>query len=124
MNPADLFSHETNPVRLAPGEVLFKAGDAPDAMYVLLEGSLAVQVGDKLVENATRGAIIGEMALIDQSPRVATVVARESSRLAKIDQRRFLHLIQLNPFFATHVMKVLADRIRQMNELLGQKPGA
>jgi CRP/FNR family cyclic AMP-dependent transcriptional regulator len=118
MNPADLFSHETNPVRLAPGEVLFKAGDAPDAMYVLLEGSLAVQVGDKLVENATRGAIIGEMALIDHSPRAATVTASTAASLAKLDERRFQRLIQQNPFFATHVMKTLADRIRFMDRLL------
>ena len=124
MNPADLFSRESNTTNLTPGETLFKAGDPGDAMFVLLEGSMVVMVGDRVVENSTRGAILGEMALIDQSPRVATVVAREPSRLAKIDQRRFLHLIQLNPFFATHVMKVLADRIRQMNELLGQKPGA
>ncbi len=121
MNPADLFSRESNTTNLAPGETLFKAGDPGDAMFVLLEGTLVVMVGDKVVENSIRGAILGEMALIDQSPRGATVVARESSRLAKIDQRRFLQLIQLNPFFATHVMKVLADRIRQMNELLSQK---
>jgi CRP-like cAMP-binding protein len=118
MNPADLFSHETNPVRLAPGEILFKAGDAPDGMYVLLEGTLAVQVGDKLVENATRGAIIGEMALIDNSPRSATVTASTVTSLAKLDERRFQRLIQQNPFFATHVMKVLADRIRYMDRLL------
>jgi CRP-like cAMP-binding protein len=118
MNPADLFSHETSPVRLAPGEVLFKAGDAPDGMYVLLEGTLAVQVGDKVVENATRGAIIGEMALIDHSPRAATVTASTAASLAKLDERRFQRLIQQNPFFATHVMKTLADRIRFMDRLL------
>jgi CRP-like cAMP-binding protein len=118
MNPADLFSHETNPVRLAPGEVLFKAGDAPDGMYVLLEGALAIQVGDKVVENATRGAIIGEMALIDHSPRAATVAASTAASLAKLDERRFQRLIQQNPFFATHVMKTLADRIRSMDRLL------
>jgi CRP-like cAMP-binding protein len=117
MNPADLFSHETNTTNLAPGEFLFKAGDAPDGMFVLLEGSMVVMVGDKVLENSTRGAILGELALIDQSPRVATVAAREASRLAKIDQRRFSFLVQQNPFFATHVMKVLADRIRNMNRL-------
>jgi CRP-like cAMP-binding protein len=124
MNPADLFSRETDTVNLAPGETLFKEGDSGNAMFALLEGEMDVIVGGKVVENSTRGAILGEMALIDQSTRDATVVARESSRLAKIDQRRFLHLIQLNPFFATHVMKVLADRLRQMNQLLGQRPGA
>jgi CRP-like cAMP-binding protein len=83
-----------------------------------------VVVGDRVVEHSACGAIIGEMAIIDQSPRGATVIARERSRLAKIDQRRFLHLIQLNPFFATHVMKVLTDRLRQMNQLAGQKPNS
>jgi len=117
VNPADLFTHEDNPVRLAKGETLFRAGDAPDGMFVLLDGALAVMVGDKVVEQSTRGAIIGEMALIDQSPRGATVVAHEPSALAKLDQRRFQFLIQQNPFFATHVMKVLADRLRQMNRL-------
>jgi CRP-like cAMP-binding protein len=120
MNPADLFSHETNPVRLAAGDVLFKTGDAPDGMFVLLEGALDILVGDKVVESSARGAVIGEMALIDQSPRGATVVAREPSSLAKLDERRFQRLIQQNPFFATHVMKVLADRIRHMNRLLAQ----
>ncbi len=123
MNPEDLFCHENNTKNLAPGDVLFRAGDPGDAMFVLLEGAMNVMIGDKIVEQSTRGAILGEMTLIDQSPRGATVIAREPSRLAKIDQRRFLHLVQLNPFFATHVMKVLADRLRQMNLLLGQKTG-
>jgi CRP-like cAMP-binding protein len=119
VNPADLFSHQTDTTNLAPGDVLFQAGDAGDAMFVVLEGALEIRVGDKLVETATRGAIIGEMALIDQAARGATVVAREGSKLVKIDQRRFHFLIQQNPFFATHVMKVLAERIRQMNKLVG-----
>ena len=120
MNPADLFSHETNPVRLAPGQTLFTAGDAPDVMYVVLEGSLDILVGEKIVESAVRGAIVGEMALIDQSPRGATVVAPVDASLAKIDAPRFQRLIQQNPFFATHVMKILVDRIRHMNQLLAQ----
>jgi CRP/FNR family cyclic AMP-dependent transcriptional regulator len=120
MNPADLFAHETNTLNLASGDTLFKAGDTGDAMFVLLDGAMDVMVGDKVVEHSTRGAIVGEMALIDQSPRGATVVAREACRLVKIDQRRFLYLIQQNPFFATHVMKVLADRLRQMNQLIGK----
>jgi len=120
MNPAELFSHETNPVRLAPGEVLFQAGEAGDAMFVVLEGALDVLVGETVVERAARGAILGEMALIDQSPRSATVVARENATLVKLDSIRFQRLIQQHPFFATHVMKVLADRIRAKDRALDQ----
>src|SRR5215472_15964275 len=101
MNPADLFSRETNPVQLAPGDVLFKAGDHGDCMFVLLEGALDVMVGEHVVEKFTRGSIIGEMALIDGSKRGATVIAREASTLAKVDEARFRHIIRQNPFFAT-----------------------
>jgi CRP-like cAMP-binding protein len=124
MNPADLFSKETDPVRLAHGDTLFKAGDAADGMFVLLDGALDVMVDGKVVEHSVRGAILGEMALIDQSSRGATVVARESASLAKLDAARFQRLIQLNPFFATHVMKVLVDRVRHMNQLLTQNKNA
>jgi CRP-like cAMP-binding protein len=122
MNPADLFAHELNPVRLAPGDVLFQAGDAADGMYVVLDGTVEVVVADKVVETSTRGAILGEMALIDQTPRGATVRARDNSTLVKLDERRFQRVIQQNPFFATHVMKVLVERIRNMNQLLARPP--
>jgi CRP/FNR family cyclic AMP-dependent transcriptional regulator len=118
MNPADLFAHEENPVTLTAGQTLFSAGDAADAMFVVLEGSLDVLVGGKVVENSKRGAILGEMALVDNAPRGATVVAAENSKLAKVDQRRFQRLVQQNPFFATHVMKELVERIRAMNKLI------
>jgi CRP/FNR family transcriptional regulator, cyclic AMP receptor protein len=121
MNPADLFSQQDDQVRLAPGDVLFKEGERGDAMFVLLEGTMDIMVGDKVVENSQRGAIIGELALIDQSPRGATAVARGPARLARVDQRRFHFLIQQNPFFATHVMKELADRLRQMNHLYAER---
>jgi CRP-like cAMP-binding protein len=121
MNPADLFSRETNLVRLAPGEVLFQAGEPGDTMFILLEGALEITVDGKVVENSERGAIIGEMALIDKSPRGAAVVARTPTTLARLDASRFQRIISQNPFFAMHVMKVLAERIRHMDELLGQK---
>ncbi len=120
MNPAELFAHQTDTTNLAPGDTLFREGDAGDGMYVVLEGALEIQVSGKVVETSTRGAIIGELALIDQAPRIATVTAKEASKLVKIDQRRFHFLIQQNPFFATHVMKVLAERLRQMNRLLAE----
>lgn len=120
MNPAELFAHETDPVLLAAGQNLFSAGDAADAMYVVLDGTLEVLVGDKVVETSGRGAIIGEMALIDRTPRGATVRAKDAAKLVKIDERRFQRVIQQNPFFATHVMKVLVERIKHMNVLLAQ----
>jgi CRP-like cAMP-binding protein len=115
VNPADLFRQETDTVQLAPGDFLFREGDKRDVMYVLLEGEMEIRLGSYVVETAQPGALIGEMALIDDSPRAANAIAKTPSRLAKIDQRRFHFLVQQTPHFATHVMKELADRLRHMN---------
>ena len=115
MNPADLFRQDSDVAQLGPGDILFREGDTRDVAYVLLEGEVKIRLGDYVVETAKPGALIGEMALIDNSPRAANAVAKTSCRLAKIDQRRFHFLIQQTPNFATHVMKELADRIRHMN---------
>ena len=57
--------------------------------------------------------MLGEMALIDNSPRSATVKAKTDCTLAVINQKRFMTLIQQTPYFAIQVMSVLADRLRR-----------
>lgn len=116
MNPADLFSKDPDSISLNVGDVLFREGDAGDKMYVLLEGSVDVTIGGRVVETAAPGALLGEIALIDRSPRSATVTAKVPSRLAQVDQRRFHFLVQQTPYFATHVMQVLAGRLRNMDK--------
>ena len=116
MNPAELFAKESDTVNLSPGEALFSEGDIGDKMYVLLEGTVDVTISGNVVETAERGALLGEIALIEQAPRSATVVARTPCRLAQVDQRRFHFLVQQTPFFATHVMHVLAARLRNMDK--------
>ena len=115
MNPAELFRQETDALHLAPGDSLFREGEKGEKMYVLLEGEMEILLGDFVLETVRQGALIGEMALIDDSPRTATAVAKTPSRLAEIDRRRFHFLVQQTPHFATHVMKTLADRLRHMN---------
>ena len=115
MNPAELFRQETRALQLAPGDSLFREGEKGEKMYVLLEGEMEILLGDFVLETVRQGALIGEMALIDDSPRTATAVAKTSCRLAEIDRRRFHFLVQQTPHFATHVMKTLANRLRHMN---------
>jgi CRP/FNR family cyclic AMP-dependent transcriptional regulator len=117
INPAELFRQDANALNLGPGEYLFREGDAGDKMFVVLEGNMEITLGDFVLETAGPGALVGEMALIDSSPRTASVVAKTPCRLAQIDQRRFHFLVQQTPYFATHVMKTLADRLRHMNSV-------
>jgi CRP-like cAMP-binding protein len=111
----DLFRNEPDIVLFSPGDVIIKAGEPGDAMYVILEGNVDIRLADKSVDVAGRGEIIGEMALVDQSSRSAAVHALTPVRLARIDRRRFLYLIQNTPTFALDVMTVMASRIRRFD---------
>lgn len=115
MDLIDLFRHETGYHSVAAGQTIFAVGDPGLVMYVLIEGQVDILVGHEVVESAGPGAILGEMALIDRMPRSATAIARSDCRLLPIDIQRFDTLIRKTPDFARHVMKVMADRIRNMN---------
>ena len=121
MNPAELFRQETGALQLAPGDSLFREGEKGEKMYVLLEGEMEILLGDFVLETVGQGALIGEMALIDDSPRTASAVAKTRCRLAEIDRRRFHFLVQQTPHFATHVIKTLADRLRHMNAVAASR---
>jgi CRP/FNR family transcriptional regulator, cyclic AMP receptor protein len=58
------------------------------------------------------------MALIDNSPRSASAVARTPCRLVAINRKRFIFMVQQTPNFSIHVMKVMAERLRRMDGLL------
>ena len=115
MSLADLFRNEPDIVLFAPGDVIIKAADSADAMYVILEGNVDIRLGDTSLDVAGRGEIVGEMAMVDQSSRSASVRALTPVRLARIDRRRFLYLIQNTPSFAIDVMTVMASRIRRFD---------
>lgn len=117
-NPADLFRHEAEFVRVPAGETLFKEGDAPDFMYVLVKGRAEVMVREYRLEDAQIGALLGEMAMIDHLPRSATIKAKTDCEFVRIDQRRFDLLIGHTPYFARHVMQVMAKRLRRADALL------
>ncbi len=118
MSLADLFRNEPDIMLFAAGEVIFRAGDAADAMYVIIDGEVDIRIGNTSLAIAGSGEIVGEMALVDQKTRSATVIARTPARMARIDRRRFLYLIQNTPTFAIDVMTVMASRIRRFDDLI------
>ena len=96
----------------SPGQVIFKQGEPGTVMYVIKQGEVELQVGDKPFTTVKSGGILGEMALIDNSLRSLTAIAKTECQLVPIDQKRFEFLVQQSPFFAIEVMKVMADRLR------------
>jgi len=112
----DLFAADEHPRECVPGEVIFQEYDMASEMYVILEGEVELSIGSKVVETLGPGEPFGEMALIDQSPRTATATAKTPCKLAVIPEKRFLFMVQTTPHFALQIMKVMADRLRRMNE--------
>ncbi len=116
MDLLNLISNVDNEMVKA-GTTIFTEGSIADCMYVVVEGSVNIMVGDEVFDTAGIGDMFGEMAMIDARPRSATAVANVDSKLAKIDERMFLFMIQQTPYFAQHVMRVMAERLRNMNKL-------
>jgi CRP/FNR family transcriptional regulator, cyclic AMP receptor protein len=110
------FRNARNLIELQAGLVLFSEGEPGQSMYVLMEGSAAICVGGEVIEIAAPGALLGEMALVNSSLRSATVITRSDCRVLSINRSQFDALVRESPEFARHVMSVMADRLRHMND--------
>jgi len=103
------------------GKVIFREGDPGSEVYVVLEGKVELRVRGYLLETVGGGGILGEMALIEQAPRVATATAKTAAELLPISEGRFMSMIQQTPSFALQVMKVISARLRKMDALIGRR---
>lgn len=113
-SPVFRFAKETEARRA--GEIIFADGQAGQVMYGVKEGTVDVVVHGKIIETVGPGGFVGEMALIDQHPRSATVVAKTDCVLVPIDEHRFMYLVQQTPFFALDLMRILVRRLRTMDD--------
>jgi len=118
LNLQNLFKNTKNQQTFEAGTVIFAERDRADSMYVVLDGEVDVRVGNNLLEVIGPGGIVGEMALIDRNTRSATAMAKSACRLAFVDEKHFQFMVQQTPYFALHVMRVMADRLRRMNAKL------
>ena len=100
------------------GEMVFAEGDADRYMYLVRKGEVEILKSGRVVETVGPGGMFGEMALIDGSDRSATARAKSDCELVPVDQKTFLLLVHEMPYFALDVMRMLANRLRTMNELI------
>ncbi|GAB3729163.1 hypothetical protein GCM10028794_03340 [Silanimonas algicola] len=84
-------------IRLQPGEVLFREGDAPTTAFILDAGQVEIRATQRgqevLLALLGPGAILGEMAVIDSAPRTATAVALTACRLIALDRAQIAERI-------------------------------
>jgi CRP-like cAMP-binding protein len=111
-NFLNLFGEDTEIRAMVPGEVLFRTGDKPDALYIIKSGQLQIYDEGVVFETVGPGGIIGEMALVDGSPRSASAKAVSAAEVIPVDEKRFMWMVEQTPFFALKVMRVLTQRLR------------
>lgn len=117
-----LLAFTSERIRFSAGQKFFSQGDAADAAYVILEGRADVVLSSKgsevKVAELGRNALVGEMGILADSPRSATVVAVEPSSALRIDKRVFLELLTQFPQMAIAIMRELAHRLERTNAQL------
>jgi hypothetical protein len=85
------------PVTVAPGEVLIREGDAGDRFYVIEDGEVVVSLNGRPVATLGPGKYFGEIALMHDTPRNATVTAVTSATLLALDRVEFLEALTRHP---------------------------
>jgi CRP/FNR family cyclic AMP-dependent transcriptional regulator len=113
-----LFRNSENAEPFAAGQIIFTAGDSGDLMYVIAEGNVEVIVKNTSVEVLGPGGVFGEMALLDTEIRSGTAIAKTDCKLVPITRKRFEFLVQQTPHFALQLMRIMADRLRRMDNRL------
>lgn len=110
----------------AHGETVFRENTSGKEMYVIYSGRIRLykdRPGNRSMHLATlkAGDFFGEMALVDQSPRSATAVADEDTKLLVLDEAKFLYLLRNQPHFALAIMHRLSDRLREADVALAKR---
>ena len=106
--------------RLYRGQTLFRQGDVGDAFYLLASGRLTI-IKDTVVGELLPGESFGELALISDQPRAATIVAARDCELARLPKQQFQQILQRHPSIAVELLKLLSQRLNHQQQDITQK---
>jgi CRP/FNR family cyclic AMP-dependent transcriptional regulator len=101
-----------------------REGDPTDSLYIVISGRLKVTMGEAdgketILSIIGPGEFFGEMGLIDDNPRSASVIAIEPSELLAVTKRTFKKCLVENMELAMAVMRVLVRRLREADRKIG-----
>ncbi len=107
----------------AAGDTIFKEGDAGDKAYVVQSGAVEIVKNidgkDIVLGTIDQGGIFGEMALIDDQPRMASALAREGTTLIVVSRTLFTAKLAKTDPFIRGLLNIFAENIRNMSNKAG-----
>jgi len=119
MKIGNLFKNEANVQKFSASQTIFQEGDPAEVMYVVREGEVEIRRGETLLETVGPQEIFGEMGLIDDSPRSASVITIEPCELLSVTKRDFKNCLAGNFEMSMTVMRGLVRRLREADRKIG-----
>jgi CRP/FNR family cyclic AMP-dependent transcriptional regulator len=111
----------------ADGDILFRQGEAGDAAFVIISGEAEVSIetekGPLVVAQLRDHDFVGEIAILCDVPRTATVTARSGLEALRISKELFFRMVKEFPEIAIEVMRELAHRVENTNARLRDAAG-
>ena len=96
-------------------QTIFDEGDVGDSMFIIVDGAVRIHKGDKELAVLSEGKFVGEMALLDQEPRSASVTSTEETTLLEINGEDFYDLMASRMEIMQGIVKILTQRLREAN---------
>lgn len=109
----NIFRHAPNPKAIPAGAEICRLGEPGDTMFVVVEGAVEIVRGERVLGIVGPGEFFGEMSLIEKAPRAATARAKTDCRIATVDEKSFLFMVQQTPYFALEMMRTISSRLRE-----------
>jgi CRP/FNR family transcriptional regulator, cyclic AMP receptor protein len=102
-------------LEVAPGKVLCNEGDVGHEFFVIVDGRVEVTRKGKRVAARGGGEFVGEIALLEETPRTATVTAKTPVRLFVLTRKDFRRLVNENPSVERKILRALARRVVELS---------
>jgi CRP-like cAMP-binding protein len=96
------------------GQVLTTQGEPGFEFFIVLEGEVEVRQGDRVIATRREGEYVGEIALLDQRPRTATVVAITPVSVEVLNRREFVSLLTQAPELSEQMLATMAQRLADL----------
>jgi len=114
----------TDVIEYADGDTVMRQGETGDELFIVLDGHVKIQRGEAVIATLGQGSHVGEMALVRNQPRSATVKSAGPSELMIIRRRDFFELLRSEHALAVKLLwqflGVVADRLAETSRELGQ----
>ncbi|TAK01935.1 MAG: cyclic nucleotide-binding domain-containing protein [Chloroflexota bacterium] len=98
------------------GKVLMRQGEPGDEMFIVVHGNFTIDRDGNVIRDCSAGHALGELNLLSQGLRSATVTANEPSRVLVVGHREFHALLEVAPEIARHMLVNLARQLRALDE--------